>query len=149
MATTPQPEEPMGIGIAAGAAAANAPLAVSQPANPALTVNPTPAAPPAPGSLATPAGGISGPPMPQFRYSDINVMSMAGLTSHITINDGLPLLQANPALKQLIQPSIEKAIQDLMVPVVERSIKVALTTCEQIVKKVFTSGINLFGEFFT
>ena len=33
---------------------------------------------------------------------------------------------------------MERAVQDLLVPVVERSIKISLSTCEQIVKKDFS-----------
>lgn len=36
----------------------------------------------------------------------------------------------------MVRPAIEKAVQDLLAPVVERSIKIALTTAENIVKKV-------------
>lgn len=49
-------------------------------------------------------------------------------------------MQANPILKQVIRPTIERAVTDLILPVVERSIKIALTTCEQIVKKVSIWG---------
>lgn len=41
-------------------------------------------------------------------------------------------------LKQVVRPTIERTISELLHPVVERSIKIALTTCEQIVKKVST-----------
>ena len=48
----------------------------------------------------------------------------------------LALFQAHPQLKQFVRPSIERSVQELLPPVVERSIKIALTTSEQIVKKV-------------
>ena len=48
----------------------------------------------------------------------------------------LPLLVTSPQLKQLVRPAVERSVQELLPPVVERSIKIALTTCEQIVKKV-------------
>ena len=48
----------------------------------------------------------------------------------------IALLQQFPQLKQMVRPAIEKAVQDLLAPVVERSIKIALTTAENIVKKV-------------
>ena len=48
----------------------------------------------------------------------------------------IPLLQQYPQLKQCIKPSVEKAVQDLVSIVVERSIKVAVTTTEHIIKKV-------------
>lgn len=47
------------------------------------------------------------------------------------------ILQTHPQLKQYIRSSVERAVHELLPPVVERSIKIALTTCEQIVKKDF------------
>ena len=48
----------------------------------------------------------------------------------------IALFQTHPQLKQCVRPAIERSVQELLLPVVERSIKIALTTCEQIVKKV-------------
>ncbi|XP_056106928.1 CCR4-NOT transcription complex subunit 1 isoform X7 [Rhinichthys klamathensis goyatoka] len=79
----------------------------------------------------------TGPPTPQFSYHDINVYALAGLAPHITINVNIPLLQAHPQLKQCVRPAIERAVQELVHPVVDRSIKIAMTTCEQIVRKDF------------
>ena len=47
------------------------------------------------------------------------------------------LFQTHPHLKQFIRPAVERAVQEWIHPVVDRSIKIALTTCEQIVKKDF------------
>uniref|UniRef100_A0A8C1IKD6 CCR4-NOT transcription complex subunit 1 n=1 Tax=Cyprinus carpio TaxID=7962 RepID=A0A8C1IKD6_CYPCA len=79
----------------------------------------------------------TGPPTPQFSYHDINVYALAGLAPHININVNIPLLQAHPQLKQCVRPAIERAVQELVHPVVDRSIKIAMTTCEQIVRKDF------------
>lgn len=49
----------------------------------------------------------------------------------------IPLLGAHPQLKQCVRQSIERAVQELVHPVVDRSIKIAMTTCEQIVRKDF------------
>uniref|UniRef100_A0A8B9HTM2 CCR4-NOT transcription complex subunit 1 n=1 Tax=Astyanax mexicanus TaxID=7994 RepID=A0A8B9HTM2_ASTMX len=79
----------------------------------------------------------TGPPTPQFSYHDINVYALAGLAPHININANIPLLQAHPQLKQCVRQAIERAVQELVHPVVDRSIKIAMTTCEQIVRKDF------------
>ncbi|XP_071394530.1 CCR4-NOT transcription complex subunit 1 isoform X3 [Centroberyx affinis] len=79
----------------------------------------------------------TGPPTPQFSYHDINVYALAGLAPHINININIPLLQAHPQLKQCVRQSVERAVQELVHPVVDRSIKIAMTTCEQIVRKDF------------
>uniref|UniRef100_A0A3B4DJ43 CCR4-NOT transcription complex subunit 1 n=1 Tax=Pygocentrus nattereri TaxID=42514 RepID=A0A3B4DJ43_PYGNA len=95
----------------------------------------TTAAPSAPAATATTA--TTGPPTPQFSYHDINVYALAGLAPHININANIPLLQAHPQLKQCVRQAIERAVQELVHPVVDRSIKIAMTTCEQIVRKDF------------
>ncbi|XP_064466564.1 CCR4-NOT transcription complex subunit 1-like isoform X2 [Ornithodoros turicata] len=85
-----------------------------------------------------PPSGVMNPfPQPQFAYHDINVLSLSGLAQHIQINNQLPLFQAHPQLKQFVRTAIERAVQEWMIPVVERSLKIALTTCEQIVRKDF------------
>ena len=76
-------------------------------------------------------------PQPQYSYFDIATMSPAGLSPHININANAPLFITYPQLKQCVKPAVERAIQELLGPVVERSIKIALSTCEQIVKKDF------------
>lgn len=77
------------------------------------------------------------PPQPQYSYHDINVYSLAGLAPHITLNPTIPLFQAHPQLKQCVRQAVERAVQELVHPVVDRSIKIAMTTCEQIVRKDF------------
>uniref|UniRef100_A0A8C8VJC4 CCR4-NOT transcription complex subunit 1 n=1 Tax=Pelusios castaneus TaxID=367368 RepID=A0A8C8VJC4_9SAUR len=77
------------------------------------------------------------PPQPQYSYHDINVYSLGGLAPHITLNPSIPLFQAHPQLKQCVRQAIERAVQELVHPVVDRSIKIAMTTCEQIVRKDF------------
>uniref|UniRef100_A0A3Q0SGE9 CCR4-NOT transcription complex subunit 1 n=1 Tax=Amphilophus citrinellus TaxID=61819 RepID=A0A3Q0SGE9_AMPCI len=89
------------------------------------------------GSATTTTCTTTGPPTPQFSYHDINVYALAGLAPHINININIPLLQAHPQLKQCVRQSVERAVQELVHPVVDRSIKIAMTTCEQIIRKDF------------
>ncbi|XP_032816690.1 CCR4-NOT transcription complex subunit 1 isoform X5 [Petromyzon marinus] len=79
----------------------------------------------------------AGPPQPQFNFYDINVYSLTGLAPHVSIAPSIGLFQTHPHLKQCVRPSLERAVQELVHPVVERSIKIAMTTCEQIVRKDF------------
>ncbi|XP_067444861.1 CCR4-NOT transcription complex subunit 1 isoform X2 [Thunnus thynnus] len=96
------------------------------------------AAPPStPAATTTTTCTTTGPPTPQFSYHDINVYALAGLAPHININVNIPLLQAHPQLKQCVRQSVERAVQELVHPVVDRSIKIAMTTCEQIIRKDF------------
>ncbi|XP_035798624.1 CCR4-NOT transcription complex subunit 1 isoform X4 [Amphiprion ocellaris] len=95
------------------------------------------AAPPSTQAATTTTCTTTGPPTPQFSYHDINVYALAGLAPHININVNIPLLQAHPQLKQCVRQSVERAVQELVHPVVDRSIKIAMTTCEQIIRKDF------------
>lgn len=76
-------------------------------------------------------------PQPQFAYSDINVLNTGQLSQHLMINSQLPLFQAHVSLKPCVKHAVERAVQEWIAPVVERSIKISLTTCEQIIKKDF------------
>lgn len=53
------------------------------------------------------------------------------------MNSQIPLFQAHPNLKQFVRPAVDKAIQDLLHPVVDRSIKYTVNACESIIKKDF------------
>ena len=86
----------------------------------------------------TPTHAVQGPPEPRFSYLDINVTSLAGLAQHLVVNNNIPLLTTHPNLRILIRPAVERAVQECIHPVVEWSMKIALTTCEQIIKKDFS-----------
>jgi hypothetical protein len=86
----------------------------------------------------TPVHAVQGPPDPRFSYLDINVTSLAGLAQHLVVNNNIPLLTAHPNLRILIRPAVERAVQECIHPVVDWSMKIALTTCEQIIKKDFS-----------
>ena len=55
---------------------------------------------------------------------------------HTHTHTQIALLQQYPQLKQCVKPAVEQAVKDLLLPVAERSIKIALTTTEHIIKKV-------------
>lgn len=107
------------------------------PVVPTVTSN-TPAATPAPSSSTpTPSLPANNPPEPRFSFSAFNTTSISSIAPLITVNSQLALFQTHPQLKQIIRPAIERAIQEWILPVVERSVKIAFTTAEQIVKKDF------------
>ncbi|CAG2115442.1 unnamed protein product, partial [Medioppia subpectinata] len=88
-------------------------------------------------SVPTPSVGNQAPGVQLYNYHDINVNTTSGLSQHVVIQPNLQLLSMNPSLKALVRPAIERAVQEWIVPVVERSIKISLTTAEQIIKKDF------------
>lgn len=87
-------------------------------------------APPAPLNVTRPVE-------PKFHFLEINTSNLSGLVPHIQVDSRLPLLKEHPEFNQLIKLAIEKSVQEWISPVIERAIKIAITTCEQIVKKDF------------
>ena len=80
---------------------------------------------------------VSRPVEPKFHFLEINTSNLSGLVPHIQYDSRLPLLKEHPEFNQLIKLAIEKSVQEWISPVIERAIKIAITTCEQIVKKDF------------
>merc|ERR1719334_586956 len=90
-------------------------------------------------SVTTPAAPVPAnrPVEPKFHFLEINTSNLSGLVPHIQVDSRLPLLKEHPEFNQLIKLAIEKSVQEWISPVIERAIKIAITTCEQIVKKDF------------
>ncbi|XP_053697550.1 CCR4-NOT transcription complex subunit 1 [Sabethes cyaneus] len=80
---------------------------------------------------------VTGPPEPRFHYSDINISSFACINQHVTYSPNIALLHTHPHLKQVVKTALERTITDWITPVVERSVKIASKTCEQMIKKDF------------
>ena len=74
---------------------------------------------------------------PKFRFLDINTTHLNSIVPQITIDARLTMLKDQPDLSQLVNIAIEKSIKEWLQPVIERAIKIALTTCELIVKQDF------------
>lgn len=75
---------------------------------------------------------------PRFIYSDISVASLRGLDPHISVSvPQVGGIATNAQLKQLVRHALELAVQEIVGAVIERSIKIAMTTAEQIIKKDF------------
>uniref|UniRef100_A0A1B6IPJ6 CCR4-NOT transcription complex subunit 1 n=1 Tax=Homalodisca liturata TaxID=320908 RepID=A0A1B6IPJ6_9HEMI len=100
-------------------------------------VAPTPAPPPPTSSTPTPGLAPANPPEPRFSYVALNTANISSIAPLVTINSQIGLFQTHPHLRQIVRPAIERAITEWILPVVERSVKIAITTSEQIVKKDF------------
>jgi len=74
---------------------------------------------------------------PKFRYLDINTTHLNSIVPQISIDARLTMLKDQPDLTQLVNIAIEKSIKEWLQPVIERAIKIALTTSELIVKQDF------------
>lgn len=84
----------------------------------------------------TPTSALAAPE-PRFSYVDIQLGGNSAFQNHIIISPSILLFQNQQNLKPLIRTAIERAVQEWIVPVADRSIKIALQTCEQIIRKDF------------
>ncbi|XP_062547047.1 CCR4-NOT transcription complex subunit 1 isoform X2 [Armigeres subalbatus] len=84
-----------------------------------------------------PSLAVTGPPEPRFHYSDINITNFACINQHVIYSPNIALLHTHPHLKQIIKNALERTITDWITLVVERSVKIASKTCEQIIRKDF------------
>jgi CCR4-NOT transcription complex subunit 1 len=94
--------------------------------------------------LSAPETKTEAPPAPlnvtrpvehKFHYLEINNSNLSGLVPHIQVDSRLPLLKEHPEFNKLIK--LDNSVQEWISPVIERAITIAITTCEQIVKKDF------------
>ncbi|GIX80669.1 CCR4-NOT transcription complex subunit 1, partial [Caerostris extrusa] len=60
-------------------------------------------------------------PQPHFQYNDINILNISQIGQHVIINNSIPLFQTHAQLKQCVRMAIERAVQEWLAPVVERS----------------------------
>ncbi|KAK7066941.1 CCR4-NOT transcription complex subunit 1 [Halocaridina rubra] len=75
---------------------------------------------------------------PRFIYSDINVAHLRGLEPHISVSvPQVGGIATSAQLKPLVRHALEIAVQDIVGAVIERCVKISLTTAEQIIKKDF------------
>ncbi|XP_019755712.2 CCR4-NOT transcription complex subunit 1 isoform X2 [Dendroctonus ponderosae] len=84
----------------------------------------------------TPTPGLA-MPEPRFSYGDIVTNSMQAIQTHAVISSNAVLFQTQPQLKALAKKAIELAVQEWLPPVLDRSVKIALQTCEAIIRKDF------------
>uniref|UniRef100_A0A336KB47 CSON004409 protein n=1 Tax=Culicoides sonorensis TaxID=179676 RepID=A0A336KB47_CULSO len=77
------------------------------------------------------------PPEPRYNVMDINVTSIATIAHQIVYNPNIGLFMSHPQLKAVVRSAIERTINEWISPVVDRSVKIALKTSEQIVRKDF------------
>jgi CCR4-NOT transcription complex subunit 1 len=64
-------------------------------------------------------------------------VSLANLARHVRINPQITLFQIQPTLKKYVPIAVERAVQDIMHPVVERSVTIACVTTRELVLKDF------------
>ena len=60
------------------------------------------------------------------------------LATYVHINGGLQLFAAQPQLKRVVPVAIDRAIRDIITPVVERSVTISCVTTRELMLKVTT-----------
>ncbi|XP_030378589.1 CCR4-NOT transcription complex subunit 1 isoform X2 [Scaptodrosophila lebanonensis] len=77
------------------------------------------------------------PPEPRYSYLEVNVTNFQLISQQLVLPSNIPFLHANPGIKLIVVNAIERTITDWLQPVVDRSIRIACATTEQIIRKDF------------
>ena len=64
------------------------------------------------------------------------------LASHVVINPSLQVLTSNFSLRRLIPIAVDRAIREIIQPVVERSVTIACVTTKEMISKDFVNEAN-------
>lgn len=65
--------------------------------------------------------------------------ALLSLPGNLTFNAGIPYIAANPTLKRAVLLAIDRAIREIIVPVVERSVTIAGITTKELTQKDFAT----------
>jgi len=84
-----------------------------------------------------PAAYISPLSAPKYKIGDIKLQSLQNNSNLIYINPDIPLLNAQPALKNCIIPALDKAVTEMMHLLLEKAVKISVSTAEPLIKKDF------------
>lgn len=111
------------------------PPALEHPSSPALTPGSALGTPPL--SASGDEGSMLMAPMRPGSFPGLTANNMASLHPYIVVNAGIKLFQQQPALAHSVKLAVERAIQEIVNPVVDRSVKIACISCHKLVGKDF------------
>ena len=75
---------------------------------------------------------------PKYKISDIKLQSLQNNANLIYISPDIPLLNVQPALKNCIIPALDKAVNEMMHLLLEKAVKISVSTAEPLIKKDFS-----------
>ena len=102
------------------------PIAQQQPTQPGQQVQPSAANP------------TFTPPAPKYKINDIKIQSLQSNSNLIYISNEVALLNALPALKTCVIPGLEKAVNEIMNLLLDKVVKISVSTAEPLIKKDFS-----------
>ncbi|CAF0914580.1 unnamed protein product [Brachionus calyciflorus] len=74
----------------------------------------------------------------KYKLSDIKIQSLSNNANLIYINSEVPLLNAQPTLKNCIIPALDKAVTEMMNLLLDKAVRISVSTAEPIIKKDFS-----------
>ena len=78
-------------------------------------------------------GSTTGPPTTDDLSNEQTVIP--NLAAYVTVNPSLQFFAANPAQRRMVALAVDRAIREIIQPVVERSVTIASVTTKQILLK--------------
>ena len=89
------------------------------------------------GAFAPPTGGTAGSSgMTLSAPGGVDTLLIPNLSQYVIISSSINLFQAYPALKRCVPTAIDRAIREIINPVVERSLAIACVTSRELILKV-------------
>ncbi len=73
----------------------------------------------------------------KYKITDIKLQSLQNNANLIYINPEITLLNVQPSLKNFIIPAMEKAVNEMMHLLLDKAVKISVSTAEPIIKKDF------------
>lgn len=70
------------------------------------------------------------------------MISLPDLADHVVIRSNAVLFNAHPALKKVVVSAIDRAIKEVIGPVVERSVSIAVVAARELVSKDYAMEPN-------
>ncbi|CAD7076764.1 unnamed protein product [Hermetia illucens] len=80
---------------------------------------------------------VINPPEPRFSYVDICVNNYSTVAQNLVLSPNIAILHANPNFKHIVLGAVERTITEWLQPIVDRSVRIGVKTCEQIIRKDF------------
>ena len=75
---------------------------------------------------------------PKYKISDIKLSSLQNNANLIYISPDIPLLNVQPVLKNCIIPTLDKAVAEMQHLLLEKAVKISVSTAEPLIKKDFS-----------